>query len=260
MKAELVEKNKEKIIFVIKESSPAFTNALRRIMAGRVPTMAIDEVEFRKNNSALYDEVVAHRIGLISLTTDLESYVLPSECKCNGEGCARCTLKLTLKEKGPKTVYASDFKSKDPKVKPVYPKTIITKLINEQEIELEATAVLGLGAVHSKWSPGLIHYKHAPNINIDDSKISNPEAVIAVCPVDVFEIKNKKLTLNEKNLLKCHDCEACVDVSTGAISIDYKNDYVFYIESWGQLAPADIAIQGTEVLDKKLDEFTEALK
>ena len=91
------DKEKGKLSFIIKDTTPAFVNTLRRIMVEEVPTMAIEDVEFRKNNSILYDEMIAHRLGLISLKTDLKSYNLPENCKCKGEGCARCQLKLTLK-------------------------------------------------------------------------------------------------------------------------------------------------------------------
>ncbi len=260
MKLETLEKTKEKMSFILKDSSPGYANALRRIMISEVPVMAIEDVEFRKNSSAMYDEVIAHRLGLTVLTTDLESYTLPSECACQGEGCARCSLKLTLDEKGPKTVYASDLKTKDPKIKPVHPKTIIAKLLEGQELELEATAVLGKGKDHMKWAPGHVYYKVKPEIRIDESKITNPEAVIAICPMDVFEIKNKKLTVNEKNLLKCHNCEACMDVLPGISFNTEEKDYVVYIESWGQLSPAEIMTTGINLFDKKLEEFDGLMK
>ena len=71
------EKDDGKVSFIIKDTNAAFANALRRIIIEEVPTMAIEEVEFRKNNSILYDEIIAHRMGLITLKTDLKSYNLP---------------------------------------------------------------------------------------------------------------------------------------------------------------------------------------
>ena len=133
--------------------------------------------------------MIAHRLGLLSLTTDLKSYNLTKKCKCKGEGCARCQLKLTLKAKGPATVYASEIKSKDAAVKPVFPKTPIVKLLKGQDLELEATAVLGTGKEHMKWSPGLVYYKYKPSIEIGNVK--SPEAVVEACPVNIFELKWK---------------------------------------------------------------------
>ena len=82
-------KDENKLSLIIKDTTPAFVNALRRIILDEVPTMAIEDVEFRKNNSILYDEMIAHRLGLLPLKTDLKSYTVPEHCKCEGKGCAR---------------------------------------------------------------------------------------------------------------------------------------------------------------------------
>ena len=63
-------KDEGKLSFIMKDTTPAFANTLRRIMIDEVPTMAVEDVEFRKNNSILYDEIIAHRLGLTPLTTD----------------------------------------------------------------------------------------------------------------------------------------------------------------------------------------------
>lgn len=159
MEIELIKQKGEKATFLLKKITPTKANTLRRLIIDEVPTMAINEVEFRKNSSVMYDEVVAHRLGLIPLKTDIKSYNLPSECKCKGEGCAKCQLKITLKAKGPKTVMSSEIKSPDPKIKPVYDMPIV-KLLKDQELEIEATAVLGKGKEHIKFSPALAFYKY----------------------------------------------------------------------------------------------------
>ncbi len=41
-------------------------NALRRSV-DEIPVLAINEVDIYKNDSALYDEIIAHRLGLIVL-------------------------------------------------------------------------------------------------------------------------------------------------------------------------------------------------
>jgi len=169
MEAKLVEyqEKKNRLIFSLKGSDTAYANTLRRIMGFEVPVMAIEDVEFRKNSSILYDEVVAHRLGLVPLSTDLKSYNMMSECKCKGAGCASCTVKLILKAQGPCTVYASDIKTKDPEIKPLYGKMPIVKLLEGQELEFEATAILGQGREHSKWCTGLVFYK-MPNVDGDE--------------------------------------------------------------------------------------------
>lgn len=264
MEIKLLDSDKKtgKVSFLVKDITPSFANALRRNMMELVPTMAIEDVEISKNSSILYDEIVAHRLGLLALTTDLKTYNLPSKCKCKGEGCARCTVKLTLAGKGAGYVYASQMKSKDSKIKPVFPKTPIVKLIKGQEIEIISTAVLGQGREHVKWSPGLIWYKNKPIIDIDTAKCTNAQECADACPVKVFDVKNSKLVINKDNELNCHLCGACAEVAANSsirIGSDEKN-YIFYIEPWGQLSAKEIAVKAAEILQEQVKEFEDKLK
>jgi len=197
MEIKLVEnqEKKNRLVFSVKGVDTAYANTLRRIMGFEVPVMAIEDVEFRKNTSILYDEMIAHRLGLIPLSTDLKSYNMMSECKCKGAGCASCTVKLILKVQGPCTVYASDIKSKDPEIKPLYGKMPIVKLLEGQELEFEATAVLGQGKEHSKWATGLVYYK-MPNVDGDEYQFVveswgqlTPKEIV----VNAISIYNKEL-------------------------------------------------------------------
>jgi DNA-directed RNA polymerase subunit D len=192
-----------RLIFSLSGVDTAYANTIRRVMGYEVPVMAIDDVEFRKNTSILYDEVLAHRLGLIPLSTDLKAYDLPEDCKCKGVGCASCTVKMTLKASGPCMVYAADIKTKDPEIKPLFGKMPIVKLLEGQEVEFEATAILGKGKDHSKWCPGLIFYKM-------------PDAD--------------------------------------------KDEFIFTIESWGQLNPKEIALKAIDIYNKQLEEFAELVK
>ena len=59
--------------FTLSGASAAFANAFRRAMIGEVPTLAIEDIRIYDNTSALFDEMLAHRVGLIPLKTDLSS-------------------------------------------------------------------------------------------------------------------------------------------------------------------------------------------
>ena len=257
-----LEKNKDegKISFILKGANAPLANLLRRTVLEEVAVMAIEEVEFRKNSSILYDEIIAHRLGLLPLSTDLKSYNLKEKCNCKGKGCSRCQLKMTLKAKGPSVVYASDIRTRDAAIKPVYPKMPVVKLLKGQELELEATAILGKGKEHVKWSPGLIYYKYKPSIEIV-KKCENPEKVVKSCPLKIYEIKNEEIIINKDNLLKCHLCGACIETSNGAIKVtEVKDEFIFYIESWGQLTPKEIMAEAFGIIDQKLDDFNDKLK
>lgn len=264
MEIKMLDKDKKsgRASFALLNSNPSFANALRRNMMDSVPTMAIEDVEFRKNNSILYDEIIAHRLGLLPLTTDLKSYTLSSKCKCKGEGCARCSVKMTLKSKSVGYVYASEIKSKDSKIKPICPKTPIVKLLKGQEIEIEATAKLGTGREHAKWAPCLAYYKYKPVIEIDEKKCTNAEEVAESCPVDVYDVKNGKLTINKDNLLKCHLCGACAEkAASGSVKLNESDrDFIFYVEPWGQLKVKEIVAKAAEILGEQFKEFEEKLR
>lgn len=247
--------------FLIKGSTPTFVNVLRRLIISEVPTMAIEDVEFRKNSSILYDEMLAHRLGLIPLNTDLKTYNLPQECKCKGEGCASCTLKLTLKvtARNDQVVTADELKSKDPECDPVYKEMPIVKLLKGQQLELEATAKLGKGKEHMKWSPGHAYYKYKPVVEIVKQP-KNPEELAKICPKNVFDVKKNTLSVNKDNLTECHLCGACVDFEPGAIKLNESNtDFVFFIEPWGQLTAKQMVSEAFDIFDKKLDEFAEKI-
>ncbi|MBS3102213.1 DNA-directed RNA polymerase subunit D [Candidatus Woesearchaeota archaeon] len=252
-------KDENKLSFILKDGNPSYANALRRIMLEEVPVMAVEDVEIRKNSSILYDEIIAHRLGLMPLTTDLKSYNLPDKCKCEGKGCARCQVKLTLQaSKGTGVVYASEIKSKDSAIKPVHPKMPIVKLLKNQQLELEATAVLGRGKTHVKWSPCLVYYKKRPVIEIGNVK--NPEEVVDKTHGNIFEMRNGKLEVVKENLFKYDLAGIAEEVSNGEIKVSYVDDYIFNVESWGQLSCKEIVTKAIDIFNEQLDEFAEELK
>ena len=262
MEIRLLEKKKEenKISFILKDTDYTFANLIRRVIMDEVPTMAIRDVEFRRNNSILYDDIIAHRLGLIPLSTDLKSYNILEKCKCEGKGCARCQLKLVLKQNKIGVVYSSDMQSKDPGIKPVFPNIPIVKLLKGQDLELEATATLGKGKSHVKWSPGLVYYKYKPVIEILKEP-KNAQEIVDSCPKKIFEIKNNKLSINKDNLLNCHFCEACLSVGDNSIKVsEKKEEIIFYIESFGQLDCKKILLEAGNIIEEDMDEFASLIK
>ena len=124
----IIELSDRRAKFILSGVSYAFANALRRSAIAEVPTLTIDDVNIYENTSVLFDEMLALRLGLIPLETDLDSYILHSECKCEG-GCPQCQVSLTLNVEGPKVVYSGELKSSDPKIVPADEKIPIIKLI-----------------------------------------------------------------------------------------------------------------------------------
>ncbi|MBU3906882.1 MAG: DNA-directed RNA polymerase subunit D, partial [Nanoarchaeota archaeon] len=140
----LIEKKENQIVFTsnIEES---LANAIRRYTY-EIPILAIDEVEIFKNDSALYDETIAHRLGLIPLKMD-GSFDEKTEIK----------LKLAVKKGG--VILSEEIKGQ---VEPAYKNIPIVSLNTDQELEMIATVKLGKGKEHSKFSPGLVFYRNVP--------------------------------------------------------------------------------------------------
>ncbi|MBN2518544.1 MAG: DNA-directed RNA polymerase subunit D [Candidatus Altiarchaeota archaeon] len=158
MKIQTLEKKENKEKFLVKDANYTFLNSIRRVIISDILSMAVEELTVYENSSPLYDELIAKRLGLIPLSTDLKTYSLKEECKCGGEGCARCQVNLILEKVGPGVVYSKDIKSRDPKIKPVYEKIPIVKLGNGQKIRIEMVANLGKGMKHTKFQSAIASY------------------------------------------------------------------------------------------------------
>ena len=213
------DKNQGKISFIT-DMSISLANAIRRSVL-EIPIMAIDEVEIIKNDNALYDEVLAHRIGLIPIKTGISKEI-----------------KFKLKEKGPKTINSTDL---TPSVGTGY-KLPIVILDEDQEIELIANAKLGKGIEHIKYSPGLIYYTH----NLDSE-------IIDFVNVD----ESKKASYNEEEFKDERLSEEQIDKIK---KVKEVKELVFNIESWGQIEVKEIFSKAIDVLDKNLQELNKAIK
>lgn len=236
----IIQKSKEKIVFIA-EAEESLANAIRR-SANEIPILAIDEVEIFKNDSVLYDEVIAHRLGLVPLKT--EKMVLREDCSCKGEGCAKCSVQLKLSATGPKIVHSSDLKGK---AEVVYEDMPITMLRDGQELELVAYARAGKQREHAKFSPGLVYYRNLAEIEIKNC--DGCKNCVEVCPLGLISV-DKKAEIKEA--WKCDMCNACVE-KCDAIKITQGKEIIFFIESWGQ-------IEAKEILSEAIDALKENLK
>ncbi|HLC87315.1 MAG TPA: hypothetical protein VJH65_03520 [Candidatus Nanoarchaeia archaeon] len=214
------DKEKQRLSFVT-DMPISLANALRRSSL-EIPVMTIDEVEIIKNDSALYDEMIAHRIGLVPIKT-LKSVK---------------ETKFKLKAIGPKIVYSTDM---HPDVGTDY-KLPIVILDEEQELELVADAKLGKGIEHIKYSPGLMFYRH--NLDLD---------VLEFINID----ENGKVSYNEEELKNKGLPDAQIDKIK---KIKECKELVFEIESWGQLDVKDIFPRAIEALNDNLEEVQKAMK
>ncbi len=252
----LLSSGKDSATYVVKGTTPVYLNTIRRMILQRVLTLAIEDVTFVENGSALYDESVAHRMGLVPIVADLETYSLKSKCKCGGNGCARCELTFTIDKKGPGIVYAEDIKFADPSVKSAYPKMPVVKLLENQNMKAEGKATMGCGKQHMKFAPGTVYYRGYPEI-----KINTPaEVAIGQCPVGVFKKDSKTAKVEDETA--CILCGACEEHSPeGAITVKpSEEDFIVTVEAWGQIPIKEMVPAALSILDEELDELEESIK
>lgn len=256
MKVKVVEKTEEKMTFIADDINPSFANALRRAMIGEVPALAVDDVDVRENSSALYNEVLAHRLALIPMKFDSKALSLREECTCEGKGCPQCEVVFVLKKNGPCTVYTRDMKSSSEDAGPLYDNIPIVVLREGQRVELEATARLGRGGEHAKWQAAVAAYKYYPQVTIKPGiPEEDAKKIIDVCPTNVFERSGRGARV--ANELACILCDACVEASK---YVEVKGDptkFVFRVESVCGLRPEEIVSKALEILERKAKDFEE---
>ena len=246
MKISILKKSKDKLILLVEGTTSSYINTIRRLIIAEVPTLAIEDIEFKQNDSALYDEMLALRFGLVPLKTDLKLYNLPSECTCQGAGCAKCQCKMNLKVNGAKPVYSKDMHFLDPKIVSVHAEIPIVKLLESQKLELEATAILGKGKEHMKWSPGMASFRAVPIITADktaDKTIINTNSkTLSITGTKVKVLNHLKYNGSLEQ-----------DLEENGFNIDFSDtDFIFTIESWGQLKPKQIFEQAIVEYNKLL--------
>lgn len=185
---DVISKDSEKISIKLKGIPLQYANALRRVCLNGVPVFAIDTVDIIENTSALPDEGLAHRLGLIPIKTDLKRFNEPSKCDCQSEsGCSNCKILLVLdsgESEETRSVLSNELSSEDETVKPVSEKIPIVTLAPGQKIKLECYARLGRGTEHAKWNSSNI--STLTDTDKDNEKILTVESTGALNPEQII--------------------------------------------------------------------------
>jgi DNA-directed RNA polymerase II subunit RPB3 len=180
-------KNEFELNFALVGTDVSVANAIRRTMIAEVPTMAIELVTVKENTSALHDEYIAHRLGLIPLvSTRAAEFEYSRDCEACDDHCEKCSVKFVLNEMfgndGDTSVEGDTMIVTSKHLKNMYDahelcETVvpvhgsgdfaqapsgadgqvfgitITKLARGQKIHMEMIAKKGIGKEHAKWSP-----------------------------------------------------------------------------------------------------------
>lgn len=145
MELVLEKKHENRIEFNASGIGTGLANAIRRYSMSRVPVLAIDKVTIYDNTSSFWDEYIAHRIGLMPVTT-------PKKTPKSAE------ITFTLDAEGPKKVYSNELKCTDKGISIAKDTIPIATLAQNQRLRLEGVAVLGNATKHAKFQSGLASY------------------------------------------------------------------------------------------------------
>ncbi len=229
---EIIDKRENQITFKA-EINESLANAIRRYI-NQVPVLAINEVEIFKNDSPLYDETIAHRIGLIPLKMD----------KSVSE---KTEMEMKLNVKGEGMVYSGNLKGA---FGIVYDKIPITSLGEEGELQIVAYAKTGKGNEHSKFSPGLMFYRHVVELRMDDELYDKLKEII---PNEIKK-EGKNIVVVDNQRKEISDiCEELCRQEGKKLEIIPRNELIITIESFGQIEVSEIFKRAISALEKDLE-------
>ncbi|AGI47432.1 DNA-directed RNA polymerase, alpha subunit/40 kD subunit [Thermoplasmatales archaeon BRNA1] len=272
MQIETVEMGDCKAKLILRDCTPALANALRRTMLQDIPKMAIDKVEFHlgevmsqetdeasESITPLFDEVIAHRIGLVPIPTDYESFTFQDQCECGGVGCPHCSIMYSLNKTGPATVLSEDLQPLGDKSLAVKDGNIpIVELTKGQAIIVYGTAVMGTARKHVKWQAAFgVGYSYMPVITVKEDKAADPEVIKAALEnyPGLFEEKNGKLVVAD--IWKAPDFGKGIgadlpdtpDVLKDFATVDWDDsEFLFKYETDGSLTAQQVLDKAIEIV------------
>jgi DNA-directed RNA polymerase subunit D len=230
-------------------------------MISDLPKLAIDDIVIYDNTSALFDEIISHRLGMIPITTDLDILNFRDECICKGKGCPSCTVRYTLSKENEGTVYSGDLQPSEQSWIIKEDNIPIVELHNDQRLILEVEAILGYPKKHAKWqsviSPG---YRFYPTIEFDKKRLNDLKDFINDLPSNIITLKNDKLEIND--ITKISVLESYIDKA----KIDFikinkdSNNIVFSFETDGSMDANIALLKSIEILKEKYNELSKLLK
>lgn len=243
----IYKKTKDRIAFSA-NINESLANAIRRSVQ-EIPILAIDELEIFKNDSALYDEMIAHRIGLIPIKNDIKI-----KAKKKGKDESDYEIKLKITKKGPGVVFSGDLSGG---AEASFKEMPITVLKKGQEVELVATARIGTGIEHVKHTPGLLHYREFWQGEEKKGKSNVDKEFLKEFPILMIDIgsDDKEAEFERHKLENGRTFGEAYKMHKGDLNIEKGEGLMFFVESFGQIEPEKIIIEAVEALKNNLNYF-----
>lgn len=236
--------------FTLTDTDVSVANAVRRIMLAEVPTMAIEIVNIDDNETSLFDEFLAHRMGLLPLAShhvgDIppdKGYVEYKDCNCF-DGCPFCTVefKLDVVNEEDRVMSVTHF---DVQVTDKYKREdlsdyeqvrcvpfhnpealnseidtrengiLISKMKKDNHLRMLCLARKGIAKYHSKWMPVATSlYQYQPIVELNREMIDGISLDDKIDFVDSCPRKVFALDIEDKVVVErlndCIFCDECV--------------------------------------------------
>jgi DNA-directed RNA polymerase subunit D len=240
---EFIERGDNEARFLVRNLEPAFANGIRRAMVADVPTLSIDEVRVVENSSVMFDEQIAHRLGMVPLTTP------------PGEFDEDDVVTLAIDVEGPDTAYSGDLVSSDGLVEPATDGIPIIELKEGQRLEVEADAVLDTGKSHAKHQGGVaVGYRHLQRVEVvgdrGEFEDEEPQVVRGVIEEDGELIPAETF---DNDLTNRYDGKE-IEVH------DVPNAFVFEVETDGSMSVDELVTEAVGTIRARADELEAAVQ
>ena len=238
--------------------SSSFVNSLRRLIITEVQTICFNTEEYEssdikiiENTSALHNEFILHRMGLIPINTDnIESYD-PTKYKfiLNVENTTNTPIDVTTSDIKIRNLETNTFESTEeffPKNPITNDHILITRLKstpygNGEKIHLEGKSSKGVGKDHIRYSP-VSNVVFTNKIDPDIAELEFNKYIENNPDIELTKLKNK---------FKLEESERCFYINENGD----PNIFEFTIESCGVVKPHIILLEALNKMTLKLKMF-----
>mmetsp|Transcript_105033 Transcript_105033/g.338684 ORF Transcript_105033/g.338684 Transcript_105033/m.338684 type:complete len:349 (-) Transcript_105033:75-1121(-) len=249
----------ELVKFTLTDTDVSVANAVRRIILAEIPSMAIEIVNIDDNETSLFDEFIAHRMGLLPLVShavgDLPpdgGFVEYKDCTCF-DGCPFCTVEfkvdaVNLEDKVlPVThfdVVATDKYKRDdlPEEQQVRcvpfrnPEAVdeetdtrengilIAKMKKDNHLRMTCYARKGIAKYHAKWMPvATCIYQFQPRVDLNREMIDSLSLDDKIDFVQACPRNVFELDIEDKvQVERLQDCIFCDECTAKARTLGKK--------------------------------------
>ena len=282
MKVKLRENGKYFAQVEFEDVNYSFINSIRRSLVSMVPCLAIHEVDFHMGSlgayvdeetgeekeyesiSAMFNEIVAHRIGMLPIPTDEKTV----EAFAGGidDDSKQPDIMYSLHKQGPCTVYSGDLEPVNGDTSLVIPETSvpIVKLAEGQAILVYAKAKMGTAKQHAKWQTVVApRFYQAPTLIVSPGKGS--KTVIDTVGKEHFKKKGKNHVIDDpvtahKAIKKTESLWNDEDAKNAMTVTRNKTHFILEFETTGAMEAKLALEQALKSLDSHCKDFMTSLE